>query len=231
MLARLDRTTTDFDKFVVAGTFTRPQLAQDLALRQLLEGDFATASKTFQTMHATSEQLHTDPFVNHVIDCHDCDHEKYASAPWTHASLTARLVELQKAANGTGEAAAEASLALGTALYNITWYGNARSFLESSHQMSRDTRAAEKWFKRAFDLTQKRELKAKAAFYAAKCELGTMINADLAAASDENASPITDTLPVPKTWFPIVRRFADTKYYKEVLRECGHFQRWASTQK
>ena len=35
--------------------------------------------------------------------------------------------EKLKTANGTGEPAAEASMALGNALYNITWFGNARS--------------------------------------------------------------------------------------------------------
>jgi hypothetical protein len=40
-----------------------------------------------------------------------------------------------------------------------------------------------------------------------------------------------DALPIPKTWFPIVKSFADTKYYKEVLAECGHFRKWARTAK
>ena len=34
-------------------------------------------------------------------------------------------------------------------------------------------------------------------------------------------------LPIPKTWFPVLKQFSNTKYYKEVLSECGHFAAWA----
>ena len=35
-----------------------------------------------------------------------------------------------------------------------------------------------------------------------------------------------ERLPVPKTWFSAVKKLSDTKYYREVLRECGHFADW-----
>ena len=38
---------------------------------------------------------------------------------------------------------------------------------------------------------------------------------------------MTGTLPIPGTWFPVVKKLSDTKYYREVLRECGHFAAWA----
>ncbi len=34
---------------------------------------------------------------------------------------------------------------------------------------------------------------------------------------------------VPRTWFPIFAKFANTKYYKEVLRDCGRFSGWVRT--
>src|SRR5205085_11619409 len=70
-------------------------------------GDFATSAKTFASTSATSEKLGTDPFVAHIRDCHDCDHEKYANAAWTHASVVQKLVELDKAATGKDEARSE----------------------------------------------------------------------------------------------------------------------------
>jgi hypothetical protein len=224
MIARRDRTATEFDRFVVTGAPAKAQLEQELALRYLVSGDFTNASQTFRSTGATSELLHTDPFVIHTIDCHDCDHEKFDKASWTHASFAARLVDLEHAAVRPGEPGAEASLALGNAMYNITWYGNARVVLETSHQGTRDAHAAERWYKRAFELTANRELKAKAAFLAAKAELGNLI-----AAAQRDDGQTTDVLPIPKTWYPIVKSFADTRYYKEVLAECGHFRAWART--
>src|SRR5262249_38323066 len=115
MIARFSKSSTEFDRFVIASSHTRPHVQQELALRYLLDGDFATAAKTFHTTTATSELLHTDTFVIHVVDCHDCDHEKYGNSTWTHANFADRLVELELKARGAGEPAAEAALALGNA--------------------------------------------------------------------------------------------------------------------
>jgi hypothetical protein len=220
MIAQTSRTQTPFERFVLEGSYDRPSLERELALRYLVDGDFAAAAQTFKTTKASSAKLGTDPFVIHIVDCHDCDHARYASAPWTHASFAARLAELDKTAKGSGEPAAEAALALGNALYNITHYGNARVVLEGSHHATTDTRPAERWYRRAHDLTKNRELRAKAAYLAAKAELAHLLNA----AGGPDSPP--STLPVPKTWFPALRKLSDTRYYREVLRECGHFSEW-----
>ena len=33
-------------------------------------------------------------------------------------------------------------------------------------------------------------------------------------------------LPVPTTWFTRLKQLSDTRYYQEVLEECGTFQSW-----
>jgi hypothetical protein len=153
------------------------------------------------------------------LDCHDCDHQRFASAPWTHASVAARLAELEVKARAGGEAGAEAAIALGNALYNLTWFGNARRFLDPTHAAnSHDTRGAERWYKLAHDLARNRETKARAAFFAAKAELGQLIG--------DNDHGLNG-LPIPARWFPVVKSFSDTKYYREILTECGHFADWA----
>lgn len=218
MIARSGKTVTAFDQFLLWDSFTRANLEQDLAMRYVILGDFASAAKLYQTAKPVSEQLGTDPFVIHIRDCHDCDHVTYEKAKWTHANFVARLVELEQKAKGGGEAGAEAALLLGNALYNITYHGNARVVLAASHQSTNDASAAQRWYKRAYDTTKNRELKAKAAFLAAKAELGNLVN---------GLDAYTDPLPIPKTWFPVVKSFSDTRYYKEVLAECGHFRQWA----
>jgi len=34
-------------------------------------------------------------------------------------------------------------------------------------------------------------------------------------------------LPVPTTWYPVVKTFADTQYYQDILSECGTYAAWA----
>src|SRR5262249_53189284 len=128
MIVRLGRTSSEFDRFVLQSTITKPHLEHELAMRELLDGDFA-GSHALLPQPAESQRLHTDPFQMRNRDCHDCDHEKYKDAPWTHASFTARLAELDKVARGTGEPAAQAAMQLGNALYNVTMFGNARSVM------------------------------------------------------------------------------------------------------
>ena len=219
MIARTGKVATTFDRFVLQGSFSRETLEKELAFRTMMDGDPAGALAMFTGVKRTTEPLHTDPFVIHIRDCHDCDHEKYDKAPWTHTNFLARLVELQKAAGGKGQAAADAALALGNAYYNVTYYGNARVVFEETHQATRDTRAAERWYKRAFELGAGREFKAKAAFLAAKAELGRLLADPHVAANDPNAVG----LPVAKQWFAVEKGFKDTQYYKDVLKECGAF--------
>jgi hypothetical protein len=218
MIARTTRTATDFDRFVLDGSHTRTNLERELGARYIVDGDLASGNKVFSTGTAASTRLGTDPFVMRITDCHDCDHEKYANAPWTHASVAARLVDLELKAKAGGEAGAEAALALGNALYNLTWFGNARVFLgETRSARWRDTRAAERWYKLAYDTSKNRELKVRAAFFAAKAEMGQLIG------ENDNMDP----LPTPARWFPIVKSYGDTKYLKEIIAECGHYATWA----
>jgi catechol-2,3-dioxygenase len=109
-------------------------------------------------------------------------------------------------------------------MYNVTHSGNARVVMEGSHQATRDTHAAEHWYKRAFELSTNRELRAKAAFMAAKAELGLIYMNNF----DDSAKAVD---PIAKTWFPIVKSFANTKYYQEALKECGYFRDWVSARK
>jgi len=218
MIARGNRRATPFDRFVVDGSFTHDSLQLELALRLVFEGDFAGAKAALPK--SKSKRLGTDPFVMHIKDCHDCDHEKYARSQWDHASLIARLVELDTKVKQGGEAGADAALQIGNVLYNLSHWGNARIVSEETHQSTHDATPAIRWYKRAFDLTRNRELAVKAAYYAAKAELGTAM---WEASRIPNGN---DALPIPRVWFPVIKRYSNTRYYKSLLAECGHFAAW-----
>jgi hypothetical protein len=103
----------------------------------------------------------------------------------------------------------------------MTYYGNARSVFSGSRDIPRDTALAERYYKRAYDLSKQRELKAKAAFMAAKCEL--------AARLEKEGTP-DGMLPMPGRWFNELQGFRDTAFHQEALAECGQYQRWLAQQ-
>jgi hypothetical protein len=80
-----------------------------------------------------------------------------------------------------------------------------------------DTRPAMALFGRVVEASKDRELQARAAYMAAKCELAAKIN---------EKSGYVESLPVPAQWFGVLSRYADTKYHREVLAECGHYRSW-----
>jgi len=73
---------------------------------------------------------------------------------------------------------------------------------------------AEKYYLQALNLYSNRELKAKAAFMAAKTEQNRFYNT----AKDPKAEP-------PRRYFKLLKdSFSDTQYYQEIIRECGNFR-------
>ncbi|HEY4180114.1 MAG TPA: hypothetical protein VGM90_24900 [Kofleriaceae bacterium] len=222
LIARVQITKTPWDKFVLDKATSRGDLQAELAWRYILDGKIADGAKLFGDSETTDGGLGTEPFAMHVVDCHDCDHETYANAKWTTGSLAKKMVDLEKQVKQGGDVGAKGALALGVAYYNLSWYGNARVVLEGTHQAFDEPTQALAWFTQAFKLAKTRELKARAAYYAAKAQLGMMISATPGGAQYNYMA----TIPVPSVWFTELSHFNDTAYYREVLKECGNFARW-----
>ena len=211
---------------MVQGSGYEPRgLTRELALLHFTKGDLEGARRILgQPNGVGARPLGTVPFVIHIRDCYSCDRKAFAGSKWTDASFIARLIALRAAAQRPGEAGAAAAFDLGSAYYNITSFGNARGFTDGTH-VSVNPGQAEAWYRRAYEASGDRELKARAAFGAAKSELARRVLAP-AGAPRGPIDPV-DYLPIPTTWFPIVKGLADTAYHREILRECGHYRRWA----
>ena len=144
MLARTKQTNSEFDRFLLASAYTRQSLELELALNLLFHDQFAAAKPWLSRQAATTLELNADPFVTHIKDCFDCDFgsRRADGKVWTLPALLERLNRLRVRANQTGDTAARASLELGTALYNLTLMGNARSLARDTRQATHDTSAA-----------------------------------------------------------------------------------------
>ena len=223
LLARVAHPLTAFDRFAVS-TWREAQeeddlpLETELVLARLHHGEFAAAAEKSLAASANPLVLPCDPFAQTILDRLECP---LGAKAQTLGALAARLEALRALSQGTGDSAAEASLQLGAALYNLTRHGNARALLWRSHNPTGETGPALAWFARAFVQAHSRELKARAAFFAARCELAQLLAGQPAVSEEKD-------VPIPAVWFPVVRTFADTNYHREILAECGHYRRWVA---
>lgn len=222
LMARETAPKTPFERFVASDTYTRDQLQLEIAMRLLFDGDFPGALAAYDNKH--SQRLSQDPFGLRIKDCFDCDRASYRGT-LTYTGVLRRLVELDAKVKAGGEAGADAALQIGMAMFNLTNWGNSKWMNDGSHAGDAgDAALALRYFKTAHDLTANRELKTKAALFAAKAEMIQRIADPAPATPDpDEASP-----PLPKTWYPILKRYRGTRYYKEVIKECGRFASWAA---
>lgn len=221
MLARAGRTTTSFDQFVLTNSYRQADLERELAVRQIMSGRFADAASFLAKRSVGDSSLDADPLLARIDGCLDCDLGMAEhSQPWTLRRLANELSQLERQARRSGNAAARAALDLGTAQYNLTRHGNNRRFVGQTHQGTWNANAALHWYERAYRLGADRELRAQAAFLAAKAERAIAISKSI------GGETYLDPLPLPAHWYPVVRQFSDTAYHREVLAECGSYRTW-----
>jgi hypothetical protein len=170
-----------------------------------------------------TEPLNADPFQMRLNDCHDCDQSQDGRKVYTKSQAVRRASDLLKDASAHPKKAAQHYFEVANALYNFTYYGNSRVMYVTADghfaksQPTYDCTHAEAYYGKAFEAAKDRELKAHAAFGAAKCELGNFYN-DPKHTGDFKAGK----------WFhTLAESLADTKYYGEVLDECGYFRSFA----
>jgi hypothetical protein len=215
--------STPFDKWLVSNyEYSTEQLHELRALSFLYSGDLTNALAEFKQSGArAAEPLAADPFTIQIRECWDC----YAQAPhttYTKQSFLERMILLSRSAQGQSELAAKASFELATGFMNMTFYGNSRQMFWTPHSNLFDWRKvanvdpAEKYFLQAFNKSTDRELKTKALFMAAKAEQNRYYE-----------TRKLDTELQPHVHFGTLRAsFSDTRYYQEIIRECGRFRRF-----
>lgn len=226
-VALLDKPNKSAIEDLAARTYhgDKTKLVEAKALQALYSGDFKGAAKMLATVK--TGKLSADPFIIHIRDCHDCD-ARARHSEYSKADFAQRLADLQAASATISDKTPGLYFELANGLYNMTHYGNARALYVgtpfASNRAVYDTSRAEAYYKKAMDLSKDPEFRAKAAFMAAKCELATYYNKTSAEKrkADFKAGH----------WFQVLRTdFADTRYYKDIVRECGYFRSYTASWK
>ncbi|WP_281324362.1 hypothetical protein [Flavobacterium sp. IMCC34518] len=184
-----------------------------------------------------------NPFLGNIKDCHDCDHQAPQKKKY---SMLDFLTIIQKMQDNLAKKVDvyNSSLLLGNAFYNITHFGNGRLFYEGKiagegstpdyfrdpiRDMIINSSLAKAYYAKAFQATKNNEQKAKTQYLLAKCERNDYYNKKYYSLN-LSTWDIQDDQTNFIAWQGfknLKENYSKTKYYKEIINECGYFKTYA----
>ncbi|MEP7264350.1 MAG: hypothetical protein ABI772_07630, partial [Bacteroidota bacterium] len=231
-----------FEKYLIEQyPFKLQHIYEQKAVELMYAYNFQEAVKMFEKdLHSGETELYGNPFNIHITDCHDCDHvavQKKKYSKYEFAKSMRDLVMLADSSKDSSEKAQNYFL-YANGLYNMTYYGNARLVNETyignwsydgyynediSKEEAQDPfyncSEALTYYQLAAAFAPKKEFAAKCTWMCAKCEQNI-------GEYDEEEANAGDKFVnfTPGKYFKLMNStYADTKYYKEVINECGYF--------
>jgi tetratricopeptide (TPR) repeat protein len=225
---------TGFEKFILnVHPYKRTDLFEYQATKLVFQHQLKEALDKFKECEGSGDgSFLGDPFLIHINDCHDCDHAAAKEETYSKYSFIDQMLSLEEKTSHKPKEAAEAYFLLGNGYYNITYFGNGRSFYENAIKPNEvlwefsssyanfkdviyDCSLAEECYRKAMELSVDPEFKAKCCFMAAKCEQNVYFISGNNDKADFKAG----------NYFKMLKdKFAKTDYYKDVINECGYFK-------
>ena len=184
-----------------------------------------------------------NPFNGFIKDCHDCEHQAPQKKKFTQLDFLITMQKLQIDLANSNNTYSNALL-LGNAFYNITFYGNGRTFYEGSvmgdasyvggydkwaFEQIVNMGMAKKYYYLALKNAENDEQRAKAHYMLAKCERNEYYQSKFKQ-DDYYYSWNNDKVNF-LAWngFKTLKNdYRNTKYYLEVLQECGYFKTYVN---
>lgn len=180
-----------------------------------------------------------NPFNGSIKDCHDCDHLSRQKKKYSQLDFLKTIAIMQTKVEAKEDIYTN-SLLLGNAFYNLTYFGNGRTFYEtaivgygssptyfreSMKKMILDCSVSKRYYQMALEHATTKEQQAKCEYLLAKCERNEFYNQsyyfknkDYYDIYDEQVNFLAW-----KGFQSLQRDYSDTKYYQEVIKECGYF--------
>jgi len=195
-----------------------------------------------QTSKIQEIKFYGNPFNGNIKDCHDCDHIAYQKKKYSQIDFLNTIKAMQDKVS-KGEEVYTNSLLLGNAFYNITHFGNARIFHETNiagfgyspydfrdkiRKMITNCSLAKMYYQKALVAAKTNEQKAKCFYMISKCERNEYYNAKYKLVT--SWWEISDDKINFLAWdgFKTLKKdYSQTKYYQEVINECGYFRTFA----
>jgi len=211
------------------------------AIKSTLDNNLTLALSYLQKSSLQNAPIKGNPFNNYIKDCHDCDHVSYKGNPYTKLILVEKM-KLMYDKILANEEVYNNALLLGNAFYNITHYGNARYFYEGSiigsahsqpnyldktfFEMLTKMNLAIEYYNLALKNATTDEQRVKCYYLLSKCERNNWYTNTIFSSKDYNSYSYSSNVDFLK-WenFNKMANYKNTKYYQEVLNECGYFRR------
>lgn len=214
-------------------TLTLKDLYEFEALNKTYNDDIDAAIALMEKAGKNGEvQLLSNPFNGGIKDCHDCDHALPQKTKFSKLSTLKKVKEMKSSLSTDTY---NNALLLGNFYYNITFFGSSRVFYygaimdsesSSTDMMSTsyvykltDMTLAKKYYTKALKAATTDEQKAKCTYLLSKCERNEWYN------NNGNKEGL-DFIAFKN--FVELKKYANTKYYKEIIAECGYFKKYVS---
>jgi len=184
-------------------------------------------------------ELPGNPFNGKIKDCNDCDHRAKQSVKYSQLSFLKKVKEMQEKIKAGDDIYNNAWL-VGNAFYNASYFGNARAFYynhiidEYGNHISHEHKLmlygmenVRKYYSLSQQAAQSDEEKAKMAYMFAKVERNDFYTNSYYMPNDY-FFPYGDFVSFKK-WDGFVslkEEYSNTKYYQEVINECGYFRKY-----
>lgn len=179
-----------------------------------------------------------NPFNGNIKDCHDCDHVAYQKKKYSQIDFLNTIKAMQDKL-AQKEDVYTNSLLLGNAFYNITHFGNGRTFYEvsivgygsspysfrdSMKRMITNCDVPKMYYQQAFEAATTKEQKAKCIYMLAKCERNEYYNNKYNNLKNWWEAEDDKINFIAWSGFKALKKdYSDTKYYQDVIAECGYF--------
>ena len=178
-----------------------------------------------------------NPFNGFIKDCHDCEHERPQKKQFTKIEFLQTLQTMQQNLNSNIDSYNNALL-LGNAFYNSTFHGNGRVIYEGkimgeasfpggipdwTYQYIGSTALAKKYYEKALSAAENDEQRAKITYMLAKCERNDFYNTKYLAQDYYSIYSDKVNFLAWNGFKTLKNEYKNTKYYQEVLQECGYF--------
>ncbi len=227
------------------------QIRESLGVLHLYNHEFEDAFNTFNSISCGDQVLYGDPFLIHIVDCHDCDFDLPQKKTYNQRTFAEQMVKLRKyfLLEWGPEMQSKNYFEYANGLYNMSYAGNARVlsecmitnmardgtyFLDGEKMTAKysgfygefykkywDCSEAESYYKKAYDLTRDKEMKAQCMWMMAKCQLFNFYS------TDEFDYGTKDFIAFD-AYRSLDSLYKGTKYYDEVIKECEYFAKYAA---
>lgn len=194
----------------------------------------------------SNEEFFGNPFNGNIMDCHDCDFGARQKRKYSKIDFLKTIKTMQDNLTKNEDVYTNALL-LGNGFYNITHYGNGRTFHESDilgygtcpndfdekyRNIITNCSVAKMYYQKALAAATTDEQKAKMNYMLAKCERNEYYN--LSYSSDAGCWSIQDDEVNFLAWNgfrELKNNYSKTKFYQDAINECGYFRTYIEKNK